>query len=806
MALSATLQAKIRPVKSSAAPSTFSPSLQAKIRPVFQFTPEEQKVERQRKLSRFQEEARQSEEEAESYKGFGFLGKIAENLPFVGAPIRQGKATGQQLATGKVANRLLDTQKQASDIQVNLLKSIREKKARGEDTHGLEIAYRHALEDTPNVENQLDKIVPGAKQTTGEALGNVAEMGLDILSVGSFKGIKSGGLKNPSTGVLTKARPTILPKKPARLFSKETVKDVTKAVPVGYASDVAAGLEGYRGEERTGTKAFIPGAGTVISVAAPVAIRAAESAVNTGKRLIFGKPVSEIVSSREKELEKLKNNYVDLRKASTYSKDAHKSTINRVASTDVLVGSVDENSVIRTTQPGGAAEQYRAQTIDGAESVVRDNLEKEGKMVDLKTVEKNLTRTVNESGLEGDDLISALRKVKREIAGYALKADKDGRIPLTLAHDAKISTTRGINFQTPPEVKTYRKSIARGLKETVEKESSTNVGEVNKELLKYYQDIDFLESLDGKRAKGGRMTRLFAGISGNIIGSATGGAIGGFPGAAIGGAVGGEVGSRIQQGVSRRTFGKATGAVAPKSKILQEAVTEAEKPRLALPAPKAGAYRSEVSSGGVIRLGKETQSSVDLRQMGTGVAPIDPERLSLQQMANEVTKRPRQYELTADDMKYLAGLDEKKRKAGLVKAYKEAYQSRIISEPRRYQKIAEPSNPPKTISNIASTLSQKAKKVNTPEITRYTENVVSKSDDGLVSKLKLTPPKVGSVEDLFEKAQGWIPGLKKAFDTAMKNKNSARVEELLPHVPQYYRELFAKSLKSITANITRYTQ
>ncbi len=290
----------------------------------------------------------------------------------------------------------------------------------------------------------------------------------------------------------------------------------------------------------------------------------------------ISKPAN-IIAKRERELAAIDSNYANMRKASSFSKDEGVASRKRVASTDVLANSVDENGLIRTKEKGGAVDQYKAQTVDQAENVVRNNLERLGETVKVSDVEKELTNAVNASHLEGADLKSALASVKREVAGYNLKA-KNGKIPLTLVHDAKVNMYKNIDYFTPAETKTYRKAIARGLKNTVEKNTQFNAKEVNDELTKYLEDIKFLERLDGKRVRGGKLGKYFSQISGNIIGGVAGSAVGGPVGSAVGTIIGGEAGGRIRGSMLSRTLAGKTGYVAPENKIIREAIDLSKTP------------------------------------------------------------------------------------------------------------------------------------------------------------------------------------------------------------------------------------
>lgn len=156
----------------------------------------------------------------------------------------------------------------------------------------------------------------------------------------------------------------------------------------------------------------------------------------------FQKAPEDIILKRVAELENISGNYAQLRKETNFNPDRARESVRRVAETDVLANAVDENGLIRTKGEGGAVEQYKAQTLDGAENVVRKNLERLQEKVNLDEVELRLSEAVKKSGLEGADLKVALNKIKREISGYKLKSGTDGEIPLTLIHDAKIAASK----------------------------------------------------------------------------------------------------------------------------------------------------------------------------------------------------------------------------------------------------------------------------------------------------------------------------------------------------------------------------
>lgn len=334
----------------------------------------------------------------------------------------------------------------------------------------------------------------------------------------------------------------------------------------------------------TKTQQDLRDAGNIVSLlpigkGAQVTAKVAEPALKpvlTGVKNAVVKTPEATVAKRANEILNIENNYANTRKANRFSKDAGAESRKRVAYTDVLVDAVDENGLLRTKQPGGAYEKYKAETIDGREGVVRSLLQNEGKVVNLADVENKLYKTVINSGLEGADLDTALNNIKKEVKGYALKADAQGNVPLTLIHDAKISTTQGINFLTEPNVKVSKKSVAKGLKEIIEENSAENVKEINGELAKYYNDLDLIERLDGKRVKGGKLGKFTSQVGGGIVGTGVGAMVGGPIGAAVGGYVGSQLAEKIKGKTLSKTLGKATGLKAPESQILKDAYSRSK--------------------------------------------------------------------------------------------------------------------------------------------------------------------------------------------------------------------------------------
>ena len=326
----------------------------------------------------------------------------------------------------------------------------------------------------------------------------------------------------------------------------------------------------------------LPGtARTALTKTADVASNVASSAkidVAPLVRKITTPTADKIETRRVSDLSKLEDRYSQFRRLNEFQADGGIESRGRIARSNVLEGVADEDGVIRTKGKGGAVEQYRKATIDGVEDVVKRNLDREGKSVTLPQIKAALVKEIaTKSGLEGADLTTALKGVERELSGLGIRMDELGQVSLSKLQDAKINTTKNINFNTPPETATYRKAVARTYKNIIEKNSDFNVKEVNAELAKFYKDIERLEMLDGKRVKGGRLGKYFAQVSGNIVGGAAGSAVGGPFGAAVGTIAGGEAASFISGKTMSRAFGKG-GVLPEKNPVLAAAREQAGLP------------------------------------------------------------------------------------------------------------------------------------------------------------------------------------------------------------------------------------
>lgn len=480
----------------------------------------------------------------------------------------------------------LESQIQSLDnLQNSILRQIKDRHAKGKDATDLEQEYNSTSGLIDRLRAKFKESTKSADKTTGQVAGELVSTALDVLSAGTYSKVKGAAEATPS--LITAGKEALQTTAPllSRETGKQILKGVATAAPVAYGYDVAAGLQGERGQDRTGANAFIPGLTTAVGATIGGALPALSAAENSYKQFRTTQKIAQeniaqkqAVSGLEKNIYDVETKYAKSRKMQAFEKDGGKESRSRIAASGVLDGSIDENGVIRTKDPGGAVDQYKAQAVSGTEGFVRNSLIDEGKTLPLSVVRETLVKKVRESGLHGEDLVSALQKIDKEIQGYKLAANiadevplNEAMVPLVLVHDAKVNHYDNINFQTSPDIKKYRKSVANALKALVEKTSDLPINEYNSEIGKYLQDIKRLEALDGARVDGGKIGRYVAQIAGNITGAIAGSTLG-PAGSAVGSMVGGEVVSKIKANNMQRVFSnKGKAPTFQKSQIIENA-------------------------------------------------------------------------------------------------------------------------------------------------------------------------------------------------------------------------------------------
>lgn len=304
----------------------------------------------------------------------------------------------------------------------------------------------------------------------------------------------------------------------------------------------------------------------------------------------------EISVRNKKALQELEDSNSVIRRATTKAKEKGIDSKDLLSQTDLLLDAVDDTGTIRTLN----ARQELDDFIKPQEGVIRKNLEREGKTMPLQVVRTKLLTALGESGLQGEALDNAYRKVEAELAGYARKADQAGNVPLAMVHDAKVDKYSNINYMGDPAVKKADKIIAKTLKKIVEDTTeSVDAQALNRELSQHYAVLNLLEKLDGKKVAGGKLGKYFSQTLGSIVGSHFG---------PLGSIAGAELGGRLQGASMASTFSKKSGKGLVQSPAMKSAVELGNSPLSPLeqaqratktapkmlPSPRPGSIQSSV--------------------------------------------------------------------------------------------------------------------------------------------------------------------------------------------------------------------
>lgn len=230
-----------------------------------------------------------------------------------------------------------------------------------------------------------------------------------------------------------------------------------------------------------------------------------------------------------------------------------------VAETDLLKNSINKEGAIRTTKDGGAVEQIN-DVFNPYEGAISRVLEQEGRSLGLDVIESTLLDTIKDSTLKGANKTAAMKKVKSEIEGLRLDVNELGELPLSEIQKAKVDKYKNLDYSNSAS-KSADKAIARAYKDLIEKYTeSADVRAINAELTKFYTIREFLEKLDGRTVKGGRLSKYFNQTIGAVIGSQFG---------PLGALAGAEVAKLLTGKAMKSKFGKTTGSTIEPAEVIK---------------------------------------------------------------------------------------------------------------------------------------------------------------------------------------------------------------------------------------------
>ena len=546
-----------------------------KLKPVqtqgdFRFDVPERAEDRAGRTQRYAQEAAQSAEEAKNANSFGSLFKnTVKGAGEILANSQVGLGRSIAKIIGASDTTLQDAQRRAVDTQVNLLKTIRDKESRGEDATRLKQEYNRFMSDPSNKEV---KDLLGEQYnlpSTLQVVGQIGGTALDILTAGTYgtlaKGMQTGKLavqgpvskmvaskipstfvqgagsqvgKNLATGVGLPELGSIATQKASGILTKRGLANIGTGLGVGYASDVTQGLQGARGEDRTGAKAFIPGMGTALGGALPTISEGTQSIRNT-----FTQEGRDMVATQKRAtaIKDLEKKYVRVGKAFDMARKKGVDIDDILSNTNLLNGAVDEDGLV----DAGRALANFDEMVAPYEGKVREAIQREGTKVQLNSIAQRMDDFLKKTDLQGGAQTQLESQLLSDLRG--LQSRYGNNIPVEALHDIKIFRGQASNW-ADTGANAVNKEATRLFKEMVEENvRSLDVKAYNGKLSEFYSVRDALEALNKTRVKGARLGKYFASAIGTGIGASSGN-----PLLAV---LGAEIGARTQGNLLGRTLG-----------------------------------------------------------------------------------------------------------------------------------------------------------------------------------------------------------------------------------------------------------
>lgn len=408
-----------------------------------------------------QKQADQAKQVSDSTGSFGgVLGNTVKGVGDLVTSSEQalGNTIGGIVNTNELSGKYADIATQNAKTLIALQKQIKDHEAQGLDTTNLKKAYNSVQDHVDEANKSREEAMAGANKTTGQVAGELGGTALDLLSAGTYgaasEGLKTGELAAKAPGAV----PTVvkgveeLAKKPVGLFTKEGATKLAAGATLGYGQDVTQGLQGNRGEDRTGGAAFIPGLGTALGGGLPALSEGYKSIQNsTAKDL--DTLVGTVTQGKTADIEKAKTalGNIDTSAIKTYSdlKNTLDTKIKTIS--DKLDSALDTNTA--TTKLKDLGNDVKVGDTTVTHNYVKDALSEL----------KNHYRAINDP--VGEAKINQLTD-KAKTTGLTVKevnnlAKEHGN---TLnAFNANGQAASGLTKQAAENTRSGLKSTARGL-------------------------------------------------------------------------------------------------------------------------------------------------------------------------------------------------------------------------------------------------------------------------------------------------------------------------------------------------------
>ncbi len=562
----------------------FSPSSTPTQEPPFRFSQPETPVDRQNKIEQYKTEAAQSQKESEKANSLtGFLGNFGKAL----VSNLAGSEVGLGESLAKIVHPFdegqMEAQQQGTGIQANLLKQIRADKAMGKDTTRLEQEYNRLAgtnaQTTSNIQGQVANI-----PSTGKVVGQLGGTALDLLTAGTYgkaaAGMESGKLavqgatsgllaksgipstaltegknivKGIATGVGLPELGKVAEQNASGLLTRKGLANVAKGAGIGYGYDVTQGLQGSRGEDRTGGASLIPGIGTLVGGGIPAISEVGQSLTNrftqSGREARFNEAVDNIADQYKKSLPLTPTEKAKEAELLTRTGD---NVYTTYAKNGINIGSDEAPARLQEI-----SDQYRSATQHAqANERAYFNVE-EIRQNAFKEIDNNLSSEIEREKAKNQvtsEIETLLNKNKNKVI-----LGENGERKISADLQERLRKTGNdwgqYNKFNPNTVKNASgRSLANAVRDQVEKEGTFPAyREANKE----WGKIIHAQEILGKIERTGKQFKTPGGLSGAIARRVLSGVLG-YHTAGIGGAIltelGSEYGAQILSNPRLRTY------------------------------------------------------------------------------------------------------------------------------------------------------------------------------------------------------------------------------------------------------------
>ena len=481
------------------------------------------------------------------------------------------------------------------------------------------------------IDTEIAKVIANADKTTGQKVGMAIGTGIEMSGVAELAALGGAVGRYGVRKVLGKAATEVAPKNmytpfasskaanfitkattiapktaaeeaaykasslgsKAKVIAKDTAKIMPESVGFGYGYDVSMGLQ-----EGEGTESLKPGVMTAIGAALPVAIGGTRLAKNA------------VVPSKAKAIDSLEQTYADLMSGTTPGKKKISKIEKKTEMMD-KAGTTGKTPM-RTLAEGGIipkrngpkldtfdqAEEYRS-GITYLKDANKQALEEVGlssQLTKLDDLEASAIKYANsQRNIDSGRAPKMVKEIQKEFE-YLREAYPEGVIPIGKVDEIKsarwdnVFGNKGlIDADVLKKDSEYAiaKAMQKHIEEVADVAGNPEVAQLNREIGDRLEAAKFLEDLNGKTIKGGRLLKYMTTGIGATLGNTVPGKILG----ALGGNLAGEIiiATNISGPIKRlilRNLSKQDPAAYTKTIAWLSKQKLDKETRLLLPAPK----------------------------------------------------------------------------------------------------------------------------------------------------------------------------------------------------------------------------